>query len=234
MSTLAIIPARGGSKGVPRKNIVPVAGRPLIAWTISAAMESEVVDRAIVSTDDPETREVALELGCEAPFLRPAELATDTATDWSVYRHAVDWLEERGEGPDCVVWLRPTTPLRLASDIDGAVEVLEDTGADAVRSVCEAEHHPYWMKRFVEGRLEPLLDGHDETAFPRRQMLPPVYQLNGAVDAWLCRSADEMGALFRGTVAGYLMPVERSLDIDTPFDLRVANLLLSCERDPVS
>lgn len=226
---LGLVPARGGSKGVPRKNIRPLAGRPLIAWTIDAALQSTVVDRLIVSTDDSEIATIAAECGAEVPFMRPAELAADDTPDLPVLLHALDWLRvEAHDEPDLVVWLRPTAPMRLASDIDRGAGLLVETGADCVRSVCPSEHHPYWMKRLEDGRLMSFMPGHDERSYYSRQLLPPVYRLNGAVDVvWAERVLRSEDRLFWGwdDIRGYVMPVERSTDIDTEQDLRMVEFL---------
>jgi len=216
-ATLGLIPARGGSKSVPRKNVRELAGKPLIAWTVEAALAS-ALDRVVVSTDDEEIAEVARAAGAEVPFLRPVELARDDTTDLPVYRHALAAL---GSEPVAVAWLRPTAPLRAVADIDAAVELLLETGADAVRSVCRAEHSPYWMGRLDDGRFVPLLDAIPD----RRQLLPDVYRLNGAVDVARCSSVRDV--LFGGDVRAYVMPLERSADIDSELDLAVAELLLA-------
>lgn len=225
--TLALVPARGGSKGVPRKNLRPVGGRPLIVWTIECALTSAGVDRVVVSTDDEEIAAVARGAGAETPFLRPTELAADETPDLPVFRHALAELVAGGYRPELVVWLRPTAPLRTAADVEAVLALLSETGADAVRSVTEAEHHPYWVRRLEGTRLLPLLEGIDEAAYPRRQLLPPAYRLNGAVDA-VRVDAVRPGArvLFEGDVRGYVMPRERSIDIDSELDLAVADLLL--------
>lgn len=222
---LAIIPARGGSKGVPRKNIRLVAGKPLIAWTIEAAKACSLLNRVIVSTDDEEIARVARTSGAEVPFLRPAEFARDTTPDLPVCRHALQWLAEHdGFRPDVVVWLRPTAPLRTSQDIAEAVRSLCDSDADCVRSVCAVEHHPYWMYRLEDGQLMPLMNHVKIPAV--RQQLPPVYRLNGVVDAVRTERVPESGALFQGKMKGYVMPAERSMDIDTEADLKNAELLL--------
>ena len=227
MRVLALVPARGGSKGVPRKNLRVVAGKPLLQWTLEASAAAERVERTVVTTDDPEIAELARALGAEVPFQRPAELAGDEVPDFPVYRHALDRLAEKdGYEPDAVAWLRPTSPLRMADDIDAAVELLERSGADAVRSVSPSEYHPYWMKRLEEGRLLPLIEGANESTHPRRQLLPEVFRLNGAVDVIRCASVAHDGPLFGGTIAGYAMPRERSVDIDDELDLELAALLL--------
>ena len=217
MSVLGLIPARGGSKGIPRKNLRELAGKPLLAWTVEAALACPLLDRVLVSTDDDEIAAAARACGAEVPFARPAQLANDDTPDLPVYRHA---LETLGDEFDVVAWLRPTAPLRTAEDIAAAVRLLEETGADCVRSVCEAEHSPYWMGRVEEGRLVPLLDDLP----PQRQLLPPVYRLNGAVDAVRCAAVGE--ELFDGDVRAYVMPPERSVDLDTELDFLLAEVLL--------
>ena len=217
MRTLGLIPARGGSKSVPRKNVRELAGKPVLAWTVEAALECPLLDRVVVSTDDEEIAEVARRHGAEAPFLRPAELARDDTPDLPVYRHA---LEALGEGPDAVAWLRPTVPLRTADDVTAAIRLLEGTGADCVRSVCAAEHSPYWMGRVEGDRFLPLL----EEVFDRRQLLPEIYRLNGAVDVVRCASVGDV--LFGGDVRAYVMPPERSVDIDGELDFLIAEALL--------
>jgi len=217
VTVLGLIPARGGSKAVPRKNLRELAGKPVLAWTVDAALACPSLDRVVVSTDDDEIADVARACGADVPFARPAELANDDTPDLPVYRHA---LETLGEEFDVVAWLRPTAPLRTADDIAAAVLLLEEAGADCVRPVCQAEHSPYWMGRVEDGRLVPLLD-HVPA---QRQLLPPVYRLNGAVDAVRCAA---VGAeLFGGDVRAYVMPRERSVDLDTELDFLLAEALL--------
>ena len=217
MRVLGLIPARGGSKSVPHKNVRELAGKPVLAWTVEAALASAVLDRVVVSTDDEEIAEVALACGAEVPFLRPAELAGDETPDLPVYRHA---LAELGEAFDAVAWLRPTAPLRTGPDVQAAVRLLADTGADSVRSVCEAEHSPYWMGRLEDGRLVSLLG----EVPARRQLLPPVYRLNGSVDVARCASVGDV--LFGGDVRAYVMPPERSVELDGELDFLLAEVLL--------
>ena len=161
MHILAIIPARGGSKGVPRKNILPLAGKPLLAWAIDAAKGSKHVNRVIVSTDDEETAALAREYGAEVPFMRPQEISHDLATDVEYLTHALETLKkDEGYEPEIVVNLRATTPLTTGADIDRGVEVLlADTEADAARPIIESPKHPYKALKFSENGkyLEPLL-----------------------------------------------------------------------------
>jgi CMP-N,N'-diacetyllegionaminic acid synthase len=224
---LALIPARGGSKGVARKNIRELAGKPLIAWTIEIASACSTLDRVIVSTEDQKIAKIARQCGAEVPFIRPGELAQDNTPDLPVYQHALSWLAEyEGYRPEIVVWLRPTTPLRTVQDVEAAIQLLIETGADCVRSVSLAEHHPYWMKRLDGDRLVPFVDGVDESKYYRRQLLPSAYRLNGAVDVTWYRTVMQKGMLYSGDVRGYVMPVERSIDLDSELDFALAELLL--------
>lgn len=221
---LALIPARGGSKGIPHKNIAPLLGRPLIAYSIAAARQAAAIDRVLVSTDDPQIAAVAAELGAEVPFLRPAELATDTARGLDVARHALQWLAaQEGYRPDILVELQPVAPLRLAADIDAAVELLISTGADSVVGLVETQH-PYYLRTLDRGAMRPFLPDTPE-AF-RRQDLPPVYRCNGAIIAVRAAVLLEQGSFYGRDVRGHVMPPERSIDIDTPLDLRIAAALL--------
>jgi N-acylneuraminate cytidylyltransferase len=183
---LALIPARGGSKAIPRKNLLMIAGKPLIAYSIEQALSSRYVTRTIVSTDDPEIADVARRCGAEVPFMRPAELAADRSTDLEVFRHALGWLRDReGYGSELVVHLRPTGPVRRVALIDRAIEALLDRpDADSLRSVSWPTETPYKMWRIVGDCLEPLLElpGVAEPHCAPRQTLPEVYWQNGYVD----------------------------------------------------
>lgn len=223
MEIVACIAARGGSKGIPQKNIRPLAGKPLIAWTIDAALASRRVTRVFVSTDDPHIAEVAQWLGAEAPFLRPAALARDDSPSIDTLLHLVDWLGSRGAMPDYTVLLQPTSPFRTSVDIDAAVDLAVSRQVDAVVSVCRAQDHPYLVKTLdPQGRITSFV----QSAHPPRQEFPPAYVLNGAV------YVNRTEALLRDRVIvpegalAYVMPEERSLDIDTPWQLQVADLLM--------
>ena len=210
LRVLALIPARGGSKGLPGKNILPVAGRPLLAWSVDAARASRCIDRTVLSSDDETIMAAARACGCEVPFRRPAELATDTATAVDVVLHALDQLP----GHDLIVLLQPTSPLRRAADIDAACALLVARGAPSCVSVSPAAQSPYWMYRIGEEQtLVPILD--TPAGATRRQDLPVVYALNGAIyvarTEWLRQSRS---FVTRDTVA-HIMPAERSIDIDT-------------------
>lgn len=184
---LALIPARGGSKGIPRKNLIPVAGRPLIAYSIDQALQSRHINRAIVTTDDETIARVARECGADVPFLRPPELAGDLSLDIEAFRHALLWLDEKESyRPDLVVHLRPTGPVRRVDLIDEAIErMLDNRSADSLRSVSWPLQTPYKMwRRSGEGYLEPLLsvEGMREAHSMPRQVLPEVFWQNGYVD----------------------------------------------------
>jgi len=223
---LAVIPARGGSKGIPRKNIAKVAGKPLVAWTIETAIICPLLDRVIISTDDPEIANVARCYGAEVPFLRPSELAQDDTPGIETILHTVRWLHEHeGYRPDYVMVLQPTLPLRTVEDIEAAVQLAWECQADGVVSVCTVHRHPYWMKRITEdGRLTDFLSL--DHAYTQRQELPPVYALNGAIYLARCEVLLEQRTFYTDRTYAYIMPPERSLDIDTPWDLYLADLIL--------
>lgn len=226
-TVLGLIPARGGSKGVPRKNLRDVAGKPLIAWTVEAARASRYIDRLILSSDDKAIIDVVGALGCEVPFVRPAELATDEADSMAVVRHAVAALPERYE---YLVLLQPTSPMRRAEDINGAVEACISANATACVSVCEAEKSPYWMMELGRDNMVQPLFPPDRIP-DRRQDAPRIFALNGAVYVartdHLANGGTFLASNLPGTTLGYPMPKERSFDIDTELDLEIVNFLLS-------
>lgn len=222
----ALIPARGGSKGIPRKNLVEVAGRPLIAWSISAALEASSVDRVVVSTDDPEIAEVARRWGAEVPFLRPPALAEDTTPDHPVFLHFLD-RSGAAEDPELLVHLRPTSPVRPAGLIDAAVSLLfEAADADSLRSVSPAPKTPYKMWRVEDGRLAPLLGSWSDELFNRpRQSLPTVWVHDGVIDV-VRSSTVRAGSMSGREIVPFLTPAGVAVDIDEPADLEVAASLL--------
>lgn len=220
-SVLAIIPARGGSKGVLHKNIRLVGGKPLISWTIEEAAKSKYIDRTIVSTDDPAIAETAKQWGGEVPFMRPEELAMDDTPGIAPVLHALDELKTKY---DLVVLLQPTSPMRSVADIDGCIERLLVSNSNSCVSVVVPDKSPYWMYRINENDfLSPLF----EETFHRRQDIPPLYALNGAVytamTEWLLL---KKSFISEDTVA-YVMPFERSLDIDTEIDMEFFSFLHS-------
>jgi CMP-N-acetylneuraminic acid synthetase len=224
---LGIIPARGGSKAIPRKNLALLANKPLLAWTVEVALESASLDRLVISTDDPEIVEVGKRLGAEAPFLRPTELATDTSTSMDVILHALRWFaDNENYRPDYVLLLQPTSPLRTVTDIREPISLALAKHADSVVSVCETHQHPLWMKGVNdEGRL---IDLYPQSAAPtRRQDLSPVFALNGAIYLALRTVLLSERTFISDRTYAYVMPENRSLDVDTPWDLYLANLILN-------
>lgn len=224
MEILALIPARGGSKGIPRKNIRPFAGHPLIAWSIAAAQQAQRVTRLIVSTDDEEIAAVARAYGAEVPFLRPAELAQDQTPDWPVFEHALRWLaQQEGYYPEVVVQLRPTSPLRPPWCVDEAVRILlEHPDADCVRGVVPAGQNPFKMWRIdpQSGRMQPLLTLPDlpEPYNAPRQILPPVFWQTGHIDAIRTRTILEKRSMTGEVIYPLILEARYTVDIDTPAD----------------
>jgi CMP-N-acetylneuraminic acid synthetase len=219
---LGVIPARGGSKGVPRKNIAPVLGKPLIAYTIEAALASKLLTDAIVSTDDEEIARVSRQYGASVPFMRPAELATDAAQAIPTIQHAVRQMEKlRSWRYDAVVMLQPTTPLRTAEDIDECLKKLFATEADSVISVVEVGgYHPVRMKRIVDDQLVDYAE--EEIENRPRQELPPVYLRAGSVYATK-RDVLMLHDSFKGRVSRpYIVPLDRHANVDTAIDLKIA------------
>lgn len=224
MKTLGVITARGGSKGLPGKNLKSLAGKPLLAYTIEAAAASGALDRLVISTDDEAIAAEARARGCEVPFLRPAELAKDDTPHLPVMQHVVRWLDEHeGYRPDVVMILQPTSPLRSADDIRDALRLLHDPKADAVVSVSEvsAHAHPMRMLRVDADGAATLFvtGGLVRQRINRRQDLPPAWVMNGAIYA--CRTPVLFGdppSLYGDRVVAYPMPATRGLSIDDLHD----------------
>lgn len=220
---LALIPARGGSKGIARKNVVELAGKPLIAWSILQALESARITRVVVSTDDPEIAAVARQWGAEVPFVRPAEFAQDLSPDIDVFRHMLEFLREHeAYEPDVVVHLRPTGPVRRVEDLDTAVDLLvSHADADAVRSVSIVQQTPYKMWRLRDdGALEALLHlpGLPDCQSHPRQLLPLVYWQNGYVDVLRPRAVLEKGSMCGDHVLPFIVDT-RPYELDYPEDI---------------
>jgi len=220
MDILGLVPARGGSKGIPRKNIVDLGGKPLLAWTSGVALASSL-KRVVLSTDDPEIADLGRELGLDVPFLRPPDLATDAARSIDLVLHALDALDAR---PDAVMLLQPTTPFRTVPDIEGSIALLQANDADSVISVVHVGgHHPARMKLIEDGWLvdPPFTESIEGQP---RQTLVPLFIKNGAI--YLTRSAVLRSGSFQGGRSrAWEMPPERSVNIDGPFDLLVARAL---------
>ncbi len=238
---LAIIPARGGSKGIPRKNIRNFAGHPLVAWSIAAGKQSRMVTRVIVSTDDEEIASIAREYGAEVPFLRPVELAQDNTLDLPVFEHALKWLEEIEEyKPEAVVQLRPTSPIRPRSCVDDAISILlEHPRADCVRGVVPAGQNPHKMWRISrpDGPMTPLLEvpGIDEPYNAPRQLLPPVYWQTGHIDAIRASTIIRERSLTGNKIYPLIIDPRYTVDIDNLSDwAKYESIVYSGDLDIVS
>ena len=228
MNTLGVVPARGGSKGIPQKNLAIVAGRPLLAYTADAARASRL-SRTVVSTDDPATADLARGLGLEVPFMRPSELATDDALMAPVLEHAVREMKARGFSAEAVVLLQPTSPLRRAEHIDRALDLLEASGADSVVSVVEVPHqfNPVSVMRLDGDRLVPFVEG---PPLLRRQDKPRVWARNGPAVLAVRTSVLERGSLYGEDCRPLMMTPEESIDLDTRLDLDLLECLLARPR----
>jgi len=218
---LAVIPARGGSKRLPKKNLLELAGKPLIAWSIEAALESKYIDKVIVSSDHDGILHIAQKYKSDI-IKRPSELASDTATTFDVLKHVV----ENVVAYDYIVLLQPTSPLRTSKDIDTAIEMLMQKEADGIISVSEMEHSPLWANTLPnDNNMQNFLD--EKLLNRRSQELEKFYRLNGAVYiAKIEKFLQEKGFFLKENIFAYEMPKERSIDIDTRLDFEIANYLL--------
>ena len=228
MNAVALICARGGSKGLPGKNIKPLAGKPLIGWAIEHARAAQGVTRVIVSTDAPEIAQVAKDAGAEVPFLRPAELARDDSPEWLVWRHALTFLKDTtGTYPDALVCVPTTAPLRTVADIDACIAEFKKGDCDVVLAVSPAHRSPYF------NMVKVRADGLSELVIPpagdvfRRQDAPVVYDISTICYVARPEFVMTAGRMFDGRVRQVVVPSERALDIDTPLDFRMAELLVS-------
>jgi len=219
---LAIIPARGGSKRLPRKNVLELAGKPLIAWTIEAALNSKYIDRVIVSTDDDEIASISKQYGADVPFMRPLELATDETASIDVVLHVLDQLK----GYNDIILLQPTSPLRSSQDIDESIEIFKVSNSNAVISVCKAEHSPLWCN--VISKDNSLISFLDHTILNKRSRdLEEYYCLNGAI--YICNIEElkrEKTFFLSSKCRAYKMSRENSIDIDAKIDFLFAELIM--------
>lgn len=227
MKNIAIIPARSGSKGLPHKNIKELNGLPLIAYTIQAAKKSGLFDVVMVSTDSEKYAAIAKEHGADVPFLRSSEQSTDSADSWSVAKEVLNAYKEKGEIFDTVCLLQPTSPLRDEADIREGYRLLEEKKADAVTSVCEAEHSPLWCMT-LEKDLSLEEFRRNLPAGPR-QKLSRYYRLNGAVYIRRVRYLTDDVEIIHGNEYALVMDSRRSVDIDTELDFQMAQLLMQTE-----
>lgn len=223
MAVIALIPARGGSKGIPGKNIKLFNGKPLISYTIEVAKQAASIDRVVVSTDDAEIAKIAIAHGAEVPFIRPSEISGDEATDYEVIRHAVDWFKDNSFNCEVVAFLRPTNIFRTCADIDEAILKLTSTNLDSVRGISKVAYSPYWMKQVVGDKLCPFLRSDYEYA--RRQELPPTYQANGTIDAIRIDTIISNNSVYGENIGFIHMDEIARTDIDSPLDFTIAEYL---------
>lgn len=228
---LGVIVARGGSKGIPRKNIKELNGKPLIAYTIAAAQASKYLTSVILSTNDEETAQVSRDIGMDVPFLRPEELAQDTSSALSVIQHALEWMKNnRGEKYDFVMILQPTSPLRLPEDIDACIQKIVDTEADSVMSMVElVDFSVKKLKKIENDIIVPLLEEEGQTS-AQRDTLEKLYKRNAAI--YLTKTeCIQNNDLFGKISRPYVMPAERSVDINHPFDFLMAETILKKNKE---
>lgn len=222
---LAIIPARGGSKGVPGKNIRDLVGHPLIYYTIDAAIKSKKIDQVIVSTDDKKIADIAIECGAEVPFLRPEELASDHAKAIDNYIYTIDRLNAEGCQIDNIIVLQPTSPLRTVQDIDNAIELFFEKKAETIISVVKAEHPPTWYKKISsEGILIDYFSDTDNSQ--NRQEADKTYLPNGAIYVFDYAALKTRYGYYNEKTYPYIMSQDNSIDIDTMLDFKLAQLLI--------
>ena len=224
---LGVITARGGSKRLPKKNILDLAGKPLIGWTIEAALKSRYIDELIVSTEDVEIAEISKNYGANVPFMRPKELSTDNVHPAEVVIHAVKYfINEQKKDFEYVVFLQPTSPLRNEHDIDKAIDFLYSKKADAVVSVCEAGHSPLWYNT-LPGNLSMKTFLRDDLKGKMSQDLPTYYRVNGAIYiSKIERLLEEKSFFLRDNIFAFLMDVKKSVDIDSLVDFKLAEILM--------
>jgi N-acylneuraminate cytidylyltransferase/CMP-N,N'-diacetyllegionaminic acid synthase len=229
---LALIPARGGSKGLPGKNIKMLAGKPLIAWTIEIALASNLIEQVIVSTDDDEIAKIAADFGADIPFMRPDHLATDTALAIDNYLFSIPEYEKHYKTNfNSFIVLQPTSPLRIVEDIDNSIRLFEEKNADSVISFTKASHPPFWAKRISDdGRINDYFENIQ--AVGNRQEFTDAYMPNGAVYVLKYDLLQKHRTYYSDKTYAFLMPEERSIDIDTPWDFHLAELVMrsrNCE-----
>lgn len=227
---IALICARGGSKGLPDKNILPLDGRPLVGWSIRIAKQIKRISRVIVSTDSQEIAQIAKEQGAEVPFMRPPELARDDSPELLVWQHALDYLENQQCGIDGLMVIPPTAPLRDVRDISNCMEEFEKGEVDVVITVTDAHRNPYFNMVKVDRNGYSSLVNPPTNRISRRQDTPDVFDVTNV--AWVAcpqfvREHDSTSSLYEGRVRGVYVPPERALDIDTPLDFRIAECLVA-------
>lgn len=226
---LAVIPARGGSKGIPRKNIKKLNGKPLIAYTIEEAKKSGYIDKLIVSTEDREIAKISKIFGAEVPFLRPKELSNDNTPGIDPILHAVNWFKGKDCNFDYVMCLQCTSPFRKYSQIDEAIEKLIKLDGDSIVSVCESEITPYWMKKVEDGKLKDFINSN--VFYTRRQDIPKVYRLNGAIYMARTQVLMNIKNWYSKNTLSYIMDKISSVDIDDMIDFKFVEFLMKGNND---
>lgn len=229
LKVLGVITARGGSKGIPGKNIKEMCGKPLIAWTIEAAQGSKLLTDFLVSTDDSAIAEVSRQFGAPVPFMRPPELATDEATSMAVVQHALKWMEDNeGKTYDALLILQPTSPLRTSEDLDKCIEIMQKTDCDSVMAMYRLSDLTLKKLKYLDGdRVLPVVDEGPQTT--PRQESRPLYKRNGC--AYLTKTTlIKQGDLFGKDCRAHVMPEEQTADINTPMDFEIAEYLM-CRRN---
>lgn len=225
-SVTAFVFARGGSKGVPGKNIRHLAGKPLIAYAIECALSSSYVDKVIVSTDSEEIASIAKTYGADVPFIRPEELATDDSSEWLAWQHALEFLREKGEMPDIFLSVPATSPLREPSDLNACVEKLSSKNLDVVITASEATRNPYFNMIRIDDNGAVALAVRPTYPIVRRQDAPQFYDMATVAYAVRSQFILKHHGLFDGQVGCVVVPSERAIDIDTELDFKVAELLM--------
>ena len=233
MKIIALIPARGGSKSIPLKNIKVFAGKPLICYSIEMALQSQMIDRVIVSTDSLQIGEIAKAAGAEVPFLRPEEFARDDTVDFPVFEHCIEWLKEKENyEPDIIVHLRPTSPLRSKKMVEASIQkLIDDPKADSVRAICEPSQNPFKMWTLSNaGYLNPLVqtDIHEQYNQPR-QVLPQVYWQNGYVDVTRRKTITEKKSMTGERIRPLIVDSSNIIDIDNEITFSIAEMMLNKE-----
>jgi N-acylneuraminate cytidylyltransferase len=221
---LGMIPAKGGSQRLARKNVLPLGGKPLLQWAIEAARGSGVIDKLIVSTEDEAIAALARDLGAEVPFLRPAEMARDPFGVVDVALHALRAMREAGEEYATLVVLLPTCPLRTAGDLSAAMDLFRGKGASFLMSVSQCDHTPFTALRLGDGLLHPYFPDYMGR---KPGQLPPAYRCNGAIHVLDVKAFEREKSYYAQPLVGYVMPPERSVDIDTALSLKLAELILA-------
>lgn len=225
MKRIAIIPARSGSKGLKNKNIKELNGKPLIAYTIEAAIESGSFDKVFVSTDSQQYADIAMEYGADASFLRSSQNSSDTAGSWDVVREVMDVLRGKGEEYDEIMLLQSTSPLRNSEDIVNAVNLLREKNGNAVVSLTECDHSPIWCNTLPESGIMDNFDREEYKDIPR-QALPTYYRYNGAIYLVTVEELYNIEHMLEHGCYAYIMPQSRSIDIDTALDFLIAETIM--------